>query len=444
MNYIPNTENDLEAMQASIGVADFEDLLKNIPASLRFRGDLNLPDPLSEPELIKHLTDLSENNRQYDAIFAGAGAYDHYIPAAIGSLISRPEFMTAYTPYQAEVAQGTLQTIYEFQSMICKLTGMPVTNASMYDGASALAEAALLALRHTNRKELLIGGTVNPNYIETIRTYLAGSDVKITIVPFIDGLIDYRHLREKLGGDTAAFIIQSPNFLGLIESVDDIAGDVKNSGALLVISYDPISLGILKTPAEYGADIACAEGQPLGLPLSYGGPYLGLFSVRNDLVRKMPGRLAAKTVDAEGKPGFVLTLQTREQHIRREKATSNICTNQQLCALTATIYLALLGKTGIKRAAELCLAKAHYAAEKINELPGFKLRFGSPFFKEFVVQTPVSPKKIIARLARHKMLAGVDLNQFKIGMKGCMMIAVTEKISCKQIDDFVYYLSTVK
>ena len=441
MSYIPNTEADLQQMLESIGVSDFEDLLKNIPASLRYRHDLNIPKAFPEFELIRHLTNLALMNKSYDSCFAGAGAYDHYIPSVIGNLVSRSEFMTAYTPYQPEVAQGTLQAMYEFQSMICGLTGMAVTNASVYDGASALAEAALLAARHTGRKDILIASTVNPNYIDVVRTYLSGLDLNIKIIPSVEGLVDYKQLRQQLSDQTAVFIIQNPNFLGLIENIDEIS---KNSGGLLTISYDPISLGVLKTPGEYGADIACADGQPLGLPLSFGGPYVGLFSVRQELVRKMPGRLVAKTVDESGRTGYVLTLQTREQHIRREKATSNICTNQQLCALVVTIYLAAMGRAGIKRVAELCLAKAHYAAEKISELPGYQLRFSAPFFKEFVVQVPVSPKKIINGLGKYNILPGVDLSGLKIGLKGCLMVAVTEKISYEQIDELVFRLSKVK
>jgi len=444
MNYIPNTQHELKEMLESIGVADFEELLQAIPPSLRYDHLLNIPQSLSESELITYLTKLSEKNKRYKACFAGAGAYDHFIPAVIEHIVSRPEFMTAYTPYQPEVAQGTLQAAYEFQSMISCLTGLPVTNASMYDGASALAEAALLAVRHTRRGEILVSSTVNPYHIETIKTYLTGSSVKVTTVPIVDGLTDYNHQKSKLGDDTAAFIIQNPNFLGLIEDIDNIVGDVKRSGALLVVSYDPISLGILKPPADYGAEIACAEGQALGMPLALGGQYLGLFSVKSDLVRMMPGRLVARTDDNQGRHGFVLTLQTREQHIRREKATSNICTNQQLCALAAAVYLAIMGKAGIKRVAELCLIKAHYAADKICELPGFEMKFSTPFFKEFVVQTPISPKKIIHKLGKFSILPGVDLGEFRIGLKGCLMIAVTEKITYEQIEELVYRLSRVK
>jgi len=444
MSYIPNTDADLKQMLEDIGAGDFEKLVANIPASLRYRHDLNIPKALSEHELLRHITGMSEKNQKYDCCFAGGGAYDHFIPSVIGNLAFRSEFITAYTPYQAEVSQGTLQAMYEFQSMISALTGMAVTNASMYDGASALAEAGLLATRHTGRNEILVAGTVNPNYIETIKTYLGGLEIKITTVPFIDGLVDYKSLRDKLSDKIAAFIIQSPNFLGMIENIEEIALDVKNSGALLIMAYDPISLGVLKTPGEYGVDIACADGQPLGLPLSFGGPYVGLFSVTQELIRKMPGRLTAKTKDINGKTGYVLTLQTREQHIRREKATSNICSNQQLCAFMASIYLAVMGKAGIKRAAELCLTKAHYAAQRICELPGYKLKFNAPFFKEFVVQTPVTPHKIIDTLNRYNILAGVDLGGFKLGLKGCLMVAVTEKISYEQIDELVFRLSKVK
>lgn len=444
MNYIPNTDAELQAMLESIGVKDFEQLLGAIPGSLRYRDQLNIPEALSEPDLVKHLTALSLKNKQYKSCFAGGGAYDHYIPSVIWRLVSRSEFITAYTPYQAEVAQGTLQATYEFQSMVSHLVNLPITNASMYDGATAMAEAAILASRHTDRSQILVAGTVNPNYLETMKTYLVGTGIQIVNVPVIEGLVDTNYIRSHLSDKIAAVIIQSPNFLGLIESIEEIAMDIKKSGALLIMGYDPISLGILKTPGEYGADIAVGEGQGLGIPLSYGGPYLGLFSVRADLVRRMPGRLVAKTVDANGKTGFVLTLQTREQHIRREKATSNICTNEQLYALMATVYLALMGKAGMKQVAELCLAKAHYAASKIGGLPGYKLKFKTPFFKEFVVQTPVTPKRIISHLGKSDILAGIDLGSFKFGLKGCLMIAVTEKISYEQIDELAYWLTKVK
>jgi glycine dehydrogenase subunit 1 len=444
MNYIPNTDAELQAMLDSIGVKDFDELLKDIPESLRFRQQLNIPQALSEPEIVKHLTGLAEKNKRYKSCFAGGGAYDHFIPSVIWRLASRSEFITAYTPYQAEVAQGTLQATYEFQSMVSHLVDLPVTNASMYDGATAMAEAALLAARHTDRQVILVSSAVNPFYLETMKTYLVGANIQIVTVPMIDGLVDHNFLRSHLDDKTAAFIVQSPNFLGLLENIDEVAIDIKKCGALLIMAYDPISLGILKTPGDYGADIAVAEGQALGLPLSYGGPYLGLLSVRTELVRKMPGRLVAKTVDANGRTGFVLTLQTREQHIRREKATSNICTNQQLCALMATIYLSVMGKAGNKQVAELCLSKSHYAANKIGGLPGYKLKFTSPFFKEFVVQTPVSPKRIVSYLGKYDILAGIDLGIFRIGLKGCLMVAVTEKISYEQIDELAYWLTKVK
>ncbi len=444
MNYFPNSDAELASMLKSISIDDFEELLKDIPAGLRYRQPLNLPDPLSEPELVSHMAALAGKNIKFRACFAGGGAYDHYIPAAIWKLVSRSEFITAYTPYQAEVSQGTLQAAYEFQSMISQLTGLPVTNASMYDCASAIAEAALLAARHTGKNQILISATTNPHYVDTVRTYLSGTGLRIVVVPMADGLTDNSQLLAKIGGDTAAVIIQSPNFLGLIENIDEISMDIKRIGGLLIMVYDPISLGILKSPADYGADIACGEGQPLGLPLAFGGPYLGLFSVKSDLVRKMPGRLVSRTVDNNGRPGFVLTLQTREQHIRREKATSNICTNQQLCALAATIYLALMGKSGIKHAAELCLAKAHFAAEKLSQIPGFRLRFTAPYFKEFVLQTPVPPKRIIEQLMKRNILAGIDLGGFKIGLKGCLLVAVTEKVTYEQIDEFAFWLGRVK
>ncbi len=441
MNYIPNSPRIRRRMLEEIGAADFNDLIKSVPASLRLQRPLNLPGALSEQELQDEVREIAAKNTPVRVNFAGGGAYDHFSPSAVNHILLRSEFYTAYTPYQAEIAQGTLQAIYEFQTFISRLTALPVTNASMYDGASALAEAVLLAMAHTGRNEILISRAVNPAYLETVKTYLSGKNVKIKSLNAYDGQIDFQDLKLKLSEKTAAVVVQNPNYFGLIEKVPELSGDVKQSGALMIMVYDPLSLGILAPPGECGADIAVAEGQSLGLPLNFGGPYLGLFSARAEFLRKMPGRLVGRTKDSQGRVGYVLTLQTREQHIKRDRATSNICTNQALCALAATVYLSLLGTSGLRKIGELCGSKAHYAAEKICAIPGFSLKYKSSFFKEFLVETPASPQKIIGKLSAKGIVPGIDMGPLKMGLKGCLMIAVTEKRSKKQIDDLVYELS---
>jgi len=441
MSYIPNSSTIRQSMLEDIGRGDFEDLIKSIPASLRLQRPLNLPRPLSELELVEEVRSISENNMGIQANFAGGGAYDHFIPAAVDHILLRSEFYTAYTPYQAEVSQGTLQAIYEFQTFISRLTGLPATNASMYDGASALAEAVSLAVNLTGRDEALISRSVNPFYLETVKTYLSGRKVKIKLPDIYDGVTDFENLKSKMSDKTAAVVVQSPNFFGLLENVAEISSHVKEKGALLIVVYDPLSLGILSSPGESGADIAIAEGQSLGIPLNLGGPYLGLFSAKQEFIRQIPGRLSGRTRDSEGRIGYVLTLQTREQHIRRERATSNICTNQALCALAATVYLSLIGKSGLGKIGRLCLSKAHYAASRISELPGYKLKHKGPFFKEFVVETPVSPYRIIAGLTKKGIIPGIDIGKFVPGLKGSLMVAVTEKRSKQQIDNLVFELS---
>jgi len=441
MSYISNSSNIRRSMLEEIGFGDFEDLIKTIPASLRLKRGLNLPDFLSEVELVEEIRRLSDKNKNIASNFAGGGAYDHFSPAAIDHVLLRSEFYTAYTPYQAEVSQGTLQAIYEFQTFVSRLTGLPATNASMYDGASALAEAVSLAVSRTGCKEVLISRSVNPFYLETVKTYHSGRKIRTRLLNVFDGSTDFEDLKTKLSKKTAAVVIQSPNFFGLLEKVGEISSLIKEKGALFIMVYDPISLGIFSSPGECGADIAVAEGQCLGIPLNFGGPYLGLFSAKQEFIRNIPGRLSGRTRDGNGRIGYVLTLQTREQHIRRERATSNICTNQALCALAATVYLSLLGKSGLEKIGRLCLSKAHYAASKISELPGYKLKYSGPFFKEFVVETPVSPHRIITKLAGRGIIPGVDVGKFVAGLKGCLMIAVTEKRSKRHIDDLVFELS---
>ncbi len=444
MPFYPNTERDRREMLKKIGVSSFDEILANIPPEIRLRDGIALPEPLSEVEVLRELQALSRRNRntQDNITFLGGGAYDHFIPAAVGAIISRSEFSTAYTPYQAEVSQGTLQGIYEYQTMICNLTGMDVANASMYDGGSALAEACLLAVRHTDRKELVFAGKVHPQYLEIVRTYMQGWDVSIRYASRKDGVADARELQNLVTKQTAAVIVQQPNFYGCLEDVVEIGRIAHETGALFVVSVDPISLGVLASPGEYGADVVVGEGQGLGIPLSFGGPYLGVFAVKEFLLRKVPGRLSGITIDVDGKRGFTLTLQTREQHIRREKATSNICTNQGLMMLAACVYLCLMGKQGMSQVANLCLQKSHYLAAEIAKIPGFKLKWKQPFFKEFVLETPKSPSFIIQELTKNGILAGIDLTEFG-DSKGGLLVAVTEKRTKLEMDQFVAALKAL-
>ncbi len=438
MGFVPNTEEDRQEMLKAIGVSSFEELISDIPPEIRLKEDLKLPEPLSEYEALKELREISEKNLDLNhAIsFLGGGAYDHFIPSAVFTIISRSEFYTAYTPYQAEVSQGTLQAIYEYQTMICRLTGMDVANASMYDGGSALAEAVLLALGHTGRNEVIIAGPINPNYLSVIRTYTHPKRADIKLTRFDSGICDIDDLKNKVTDKTACVVVQQPNFFGNIEDVFEIEKLAHNVGALFIVAIDPISLGILIPPGEYGADVVVGEGQPLGIPLSFGGPYLGIFAVKEFLIRKIPGRLSGITIDRDGERGFVLTLQTREQHIRREKATSNICTNQGLMMLAATVYMALMGKQGLREVAKLCLQKSHYLAEQISKVNGFKLKYNQPFFKEFVVQTPIPASEIKKKLQQKKILPGIDISKFD-GYGDGLLIAVTEKRTKKEMDLFI-------
>ncbi len=439
MTYIPNTEDDLKTMLKEIGVSGFEELLTSVPESLRLKRKLQLPRGLSEFELKNLLEKISGESRGSDSLisFLGGGAYDHFIPSPVNHILLRSEFYTAYTPYQPEVSQGTLQSIYEYQSLICQLTEMEVANASMYDGASAVAEAALLSLAETGRNEILVSASLNPNYHKVLCTYCERGGIKIRRIDLKEGITDLELLEKKLTSKTAAFVLQSPNFFGLVENAAEIEKRVHSAGALLIMACDPISLAILKTPGEYGADIAVGEGQPLGNSLNFGGPFLGFFTCRKSLIRRMPGRIVGATVDSKGRKGFVLVLQTREQHIRREKATSNICTNEALCALAAAVYLSLLGKNGLIKVAELCLQKSHYAAEQLSKIDGFKLKFQKPFFKEFVIETPIPAKRVVKLLLKKNILTGIDLSLFDRKLKDCLLVSVTEKRTKEEIDCLV-------
>jgi len=423
-----------------IGVKELDDLLPNIAAELRFKGELALPGSLSELETSSLLSRLAAQNKTLVS-FLGGGAYDHYVPAAVSEIISRPEFYTSYTPYQPEVSQGTLQSMYEFQSMICELNGMDVTNASMYEAGSALAEAVLLATTHTHLNKVLVPATLNQRYRQVVRTYVENSDIELVEVAMDGFTLDQKDLAEKFTDEVAAVIIQHPNYFGYLEDMDRVMAQKENKKALVIQVYDPISLGILKTPGAYGVDIAVAEGQALGNPQNYGGPYVGLFSVNAKLVRKMPGRLAGVTTDSDGKRGFVLTLQTREQHIRREKATSNICSNSGLLTVAAAVYLSLLGKKGMEQVAQLCLQKAHYLAEKLTEIKGVKLASKAPFFKEFTIVLPVDTEAVIEEFVQHGIFAGIRLH--KSGHPRHLLIAVTEKRTREELDAYAAVLNEI-
>ncbi|MBI3252673.1 MAG: aminomethyl-transferring glycine dehydrogenase subunit GcvPA [Candidatus Omnitrophica bacterium] len=427
MQYISNTEQDKKEMLGAIGAGSFEALIAKVPRALR-NFKLGLPAGLSELELMRELEGLSRQNKHSNdyASYLGGGNYDHFIPAVVNALAHRGEFITSYTPYQGEASQGTLQSIYEYQSLICELTAMDVSNASMYDGASSLAEAALLALRATGRRRILVPATTHPEYRQVMRTYLSCLDAEIIELPFSNGATDPGVLKKFLNADTAAVVAQSPNFFGVLEDMRSISDLCHNAGALFIASVNPISLGILEPPGEYGADIAVGEGQPLGNPLSFGGPHFGFFTVKEALLRKIPGRIAGLTVDRTGRRAFVLTLQAREQHIRREKATSNICTNHSLCALKGAIYLTLLGREGLKKLALLNFQNAHRARERLLKIKGVRVFSDGPFFNEFALHIKKNPAAFRADLLREKILGPLTLSEFYPDLPDGFLFAVTE------------------
>lgn len=431
-------------MLSQIGVESVDDLFSPIPDHIRLKGDLNLPAQRSEPALRADLSGLAGRNTDTSqaVCFMGAGAYDHFIPTVVDTLASQNEFVTAYTPYQAEASQGALQAFYEYQTLVCQLTGMDVSNASMYDGSTALAEAVLMARSVTGRHKVVCATTLHPEYREVISTYIDNLPVELHTLPCQDGRMKALHLREALDDDVAAVLIQQPNFFGQVEQLDQLTAVAKTCGAMVIAVVDPISLGLMKTPGELGVDVVVAEGQSLGVPLSYGGPYIGLMATTNKHIRKLPGRLVGATTDNQGRRAYCLTLQTREQHIRRERATSNICTNQGLMAIRVSVYLATMGPAGLRRAAEMSLNKAHYAAARINELDGYSLRFGGSFFKEFVVQTTRDVSAVLASLQSQNILGGVPLGRWYPDMNDCFMVAVTENRTREQIDALVDALKT--
>jgi glycine dehydrogenase subunit 1 len=444
VRYIPTTPEERARMLEAIGVRSVEELFADVPERVRLRRPLRLRPALSDVEVLRSLRALADRNGHADRLvcFAGAGAYDHFIPPAVWQLAGRGEFLTAYTPYQAEIMQGELQATYEYQTMVCELLGMEVANASMYDGASALAEAAVMARDLTGRDRVVTSQAVHPEYRQVLRTYTEPLGIRVTELRHEEGATppDGR----AVDGRTAAVVVQHPNFFGCLEDVRAWAEVCHRAGALLVVACaDPLAYGLLEPPGALGADIVAAEGQPLGNPLNFGGPYLGIIATRQQFVRRMPGRLVGATLDRQGRRGFVLTLQTREQHIRREKATSNICTNEALNALAAAVYLSLLGPQGVRQVAELCVRKAHYLKARLQELDGFHLPFRTPTFHEFVVRTPRPAAVVVRALAREGFLAGVPLGRFYRGMAHHLLVCATETRTRDELDRFVDALARV-
>jgi glycine dehydrogenase subunit 1 len=449
MSYVPHSEQERNEMLTAIGVVHMEDLFADVPAQVRFPG-LKLPPPASELDIMREMQRLAARNFAVDPSlsFLGAGTYHHFRPAAVDYVLSRGEFYTSYTQYQPEVSQGFLQALFEYQSMICRLTGMEVSNASHYDGATALAEAVLLALNVAagKRRKIVLSPAVHPQYRAVVKTYLRGTRAT-TVIGDEDGAADLEQLKRLLDQDTAALVVQNPNFFGQCEPTEGLAEAVHRAGALLIIMTDPISLGLFRPPGGYGADLVVAEGQSLGIPPSFGGPHLGIFAARVAQVRRLSGHLVGETVDADGRRGYVLTLATREQHIRRAKATSNICTNSALCALAAAAFLATMGKRGLRQVAELCFHKSHYAAAEIGKLKGFAINPQAPtkpFFKEFVVRLPGPAAEINAHLLKqHGIIGGYDLGRDEPRLKNHMLVAVTEVNTRVGIDLLVAALGEV-
>ena len=424
-SYIPSTPAERQAMLEAIGLKDYRDLYRDVPQSMILDRPLDVPSGMSELEVSRTMTAMAEKNRVFSTVLRGAGAYDHYIPSIVKYIPAKEEFLTAYTPYQAEMSQGVLQSIFEYQTMICALTGMDVSNASVYDGATAAAEAAAMC-RARKRTVTLISAAAHPDVINTVRTYCYGTGDELRVVPVKDGRTDLDALKELLTPDVASFYLQQPNFYGQLEDAEAIGQLVHEAGALYIMGCNPIALGILKTPRDCGADFAVGEGQPLGMPLSYGGPYLGYMATTKKYMRKLPGRIVGETVDSKGERAYVLSLQAREQHIRREKASSNICSNQALCALTAGVYLSAMGPQGMAEAARQSMSKAHYLADALCQLSGVSLKYQGPFFHEFVTVLPQADA-VLAALEEAGILGGLPV-------EGGVLWCATEKVSKAELD----------
>ena len=434
-SYIPSTKEERLEMLKVVGLNDYRDLYKDVPAEMLLKdGDLNIPEGMSELEVGRAVSAMAAKNHVFPVVLRGAGAYDHYIPSIVKYVPAKEEFLTAYTPYQAEMSQGILQSIFEYQSIICELTGMDVSNASVYDGATAAAEAAAMC-RDRKRKVTLVSATTNPEVINTIRTYCYGTGDELRIVPAKDGKTDMAALKEMLGADIASFYVQQPNFFGQFEEAEELGKLVHEAGAMYVMGCNPIALAIMKTPAECGADVAVGEAQPLGMPLSFGGPYLGYMATLNKHLRKLPGRIVGETVDTEGRRAFCLALQAREQHIRREQASSNICSNQALCALTAGVYVSAMGPVGMAQAAKQSMAKAHYLANELCKIPGVTMKFTGEFFHEFVVEMPKA-EEVLKALENADILGGLQIEE---GVLWC----ATEKVTKADLDRTVAIVKEV-
>ena len=436
--YLPMTEEDKQQMLQTIGVQSIDELFSDIPESVRFQGEYNIKPAKSEPELMKELMALAEKNADMKThtSFLGAGVYDHYIPTIVDHVISRSEFYTAYTPYQPEISQGELQAIFEFQTMICELTGMDVANSSMYDGGTALAEAALLSAAHTKKKKVLLSSAVHPEYRDVVKTYAKGPGLEVVEIPYKNGVTDVDALQKEMNEDVACVIVQYPNFFGQIEPLKDIEPIAHAHKGMFVVASNPLALGVLTPPGQFGADIVVGDAQSFGIPTQFGGPHCGYFAVKSALMRKIPGRLVGQTTDEEGRRGFVLTLQAREQHIRRDKATSNICSNQALNALAASVAMTALGKNGVKEMATMNIQKAHYAKEAfVNH--GFDVVFTGPFFNEFVIRMNKPIAEVNKKLLEKGIIGGYDLGRDYPELQNCMLIAVTELRTKEEIDTLV-------
>ena len=444
MSYLFNTPDERQQMLDVIGVESIEAIFqRQVPDALRLKRPLDLPAPLSELELEQTIRSLAaENSGPSDrSCFLGGGVYDHFIPSAVDAIAGRSEYYTAYTPYQAEASQGSLQTFFEFQTMICQLTGMDVSNASLYEGGTAVSEAVFMAMRCTRRhRRIVLAGTVHPEYRQVVSTYLRNLNCEVVTVPDTDGVVDPAAIEEAIDDQTACVVLQSPNFYGCLERAAEISEIAHKAGALSIISFDPLSLGLLKRPGQLGADIAVAEGQSLGTPMQYGGPFLGILACLQKFVRQMPGRLIGETTDRNGKRCFVLNLQAREQHIRREKATSNICTNQGLMAIRATVYLSLLGRQGLLEVSQVCCDRAHYAAERLTQIDGLSLAFDRPFFKEFTLRCRDGADSVVDKARAAGFDIGPALNRVG-GDPSLLLVAVTESRTVAEIDELVAALS---
>lgn len=443
--YIPHTPLDISKMLEKIGVSTIDDLFKEIPKCVKLDREFNLPKGLSELEVSKKINQLANSNKGNNLVyFLGAGAYDHYIPSVVKHITSRSEFYTAYTPYQPEVSQGTLQYIFEFQTMITELTGLEASNASMYDGATSCSEAIMMANNQTRRKKALVSKTIHPNTIEVINTYGHYNGFEIEFINSCDGVLDLADLERKLDKDVSCVVVANPNFYGIIEDNSKIVDLIHNNKSLLIMDVNPMSLPILKTPGEIGADIVCGDAQVFGIPLTYGGPYLGFINTTKKLIRKLPGRICGQTTDVDGKRAFVLTLQAREQHIRRQKANSNICSNQSLNVLAATVYMATLGKKGLTEVSTQNIHKAHYAFNKIVTLANFSKVYNQPFFNEFVVKSNIDYEVVKEALINEGIVAGLDLGKYDEKFKNHILFCVTEKRSKEEIDKLVSVLGGLK